>query len=84
MENESCGKWNFSGNNAAREASAEHLGFYSSQIIAQCKPDGKKILPPQGETPLAHKEAEEAVVQAVRNGRGNAYAPSIGLPAAKE
>ncbi|KAH0935442.1 hypothetical protein HID58_012559 [Brassica napus] len=83
MENKCCGDWNFSGSYAAREASTAHLGFYSSKILAQCDFE-KTIYPPLGEPALAHDVAENAVVQAVKNGRGNAYAPSIGLPAAKQ
>lgn len=83
MENKCCGDWNFRGSHAAREASTAHLGFYSSKILAQCDFE-KTIYPPLGEPALAHDVAENAVVQAVQNGRGNAYAPSIGLPAAKK
>lgn len=83
MENKSCGNWNFSGSHAAREASKAHLGFYSSKLFDLCDPHGKDILPPLGEPAMAHKVAEDAVKQAVMTGKGNAYAPSIGLPAAK-
>ncbi|CAH2078162.1 unnamed protein product [Thlaspi arvense] len=76
-------EWQFSGNEAAQKASAASLGTYSSKLFALCDPDGKPILPPRNEHPETSLTAEKAVVKAVLCGTGNAYAPSIGLPAAK-
>ncbi|CAH8384094.1 unnamed protein product [Eruca vesicaria subsp. sativa] len=76
--------WQFSGSDAAKAASAASLGTYTSRIFARCDPNGKPILPPRGETAETSHTAEKAVVKAVLCGTGNAYAPSIGLPAAKK
>ncbi|KAF8095932.1 hypothetical protein N665_0320s0059 [Sinapis alba] len=76
-------KWQFSGSNAAKAASAASLGTYTSKLFALCNPNGKPILPPRGETAETSHTAEKAVVKAVLCGTGNAYAPSIGFPKAK-
>ncbi|XP_023633807.1 probable aminotransferase TAT4 [Capsella rubella] len=76
--------WQFSGSEDAKDASAATLGSYTSRIMAKCNPTPEKpILPPLGEAPETSHTAEKAVVKAVLMGTGNAYAPSIGLPAAK-
>lgn len=83
MGNESYVDWQFSGSEAAKDASAASLGTYSSKLFALCDPHGKPILPPRSEDPETSHTAEKAVVKAVLCGTGNAYAPSIGLPVAK-
>ncbi|XP_010448675.1 PREDICTED: cystine lyase CORI3-like [Camelina sativa] len=75
--------WQFIGNEAAKKASGFTLGSYTSRIMALCDPKIKAILPPLSEAPETSHTAEKAVVKAVLDGSGNAYAPSIGLPAAK-
>ncbi|XP_010455736.1 PREDICTED: cystine lyase CORI3 isoform X1 [Camelina sativa] len=75
--------WQFSGSEAAKEASAATLGSYTSRIMAMCDPNVKPILPPLSEAPETSYTAKKAVVKAVLNDSGNAYAPSIDLPAAK-
>ncbi|XP_010432707.1 PREDICTED: cystine lyase CORI3-like isoform X2 [Camelina sativa] len=75
--------WQFSGSEAAKKASAATLGSYTSRIMALCDPNVKSILPPLSEAPETSFAAKKAVVEAVLNDTGNAYAPSIGLPAAK-
>ncbi|XP_019087908.1 PREDICTED: probable aminotransferase TAT4 [Camelina sativa] len=83
MENYRSVNWQFSGSEAAKKAAAATLGSYTSRIMSRCDPNGKPILPPLSEAPETSHTAEKAVVKAVLDGSGNAYAPSIGLPAAK-
>ncbi|KAL0727193.1 hypothetical protein Bca4012_023286 [Brassica carinata] len=83
MANDSNVDWQFSGSEAAKEASSAALSAYSSKLFALCDPNGPPILPPRVETAETSHTAEKAVVHAVLCGLGNAYAPSIGLPAAK-
>ncbi|KAG2263457.1 hypothetical protein Bca52824_070536 [Brassica carinata] len=83
MAKNSCIGWKFSGSEAAKKASAASLSTYTSKLFAMCDPQGKPILPPRGETAETCHTAEKAVVKAVLSGTGNAYAPGIGLPAAK-
>ncbi|KAF2554253.1 hypothetical protein F2Q68_00035153 [Brassica cretica] len=83
MANDSNVDWQFSGSEAAKDASGAALSAYSSKLFALCDPNGKPILPPRVETAETSHTAEKAVVHSVLCGLGNAYAPSIGLPAAK-
>lgn len=84
MANNEFVEWQFSGSDAAEEAAAASLGTYTSELFALCDPQGKPILPPRNSSPESSHTAEKAVVKAVVCGYGNAYAPSIGLPVAKE
>nr|ACC91267.1 aminotransferase [Capsella rubella] len=83
MASNGCVDWQFSGSDAAGNAALASLGTYSSEIFGLCDPQGKPILPPLSEEAETSLTAEKAVVQAVLCGKGNAYAPSIGLPVAK-
>ncbi|KAG7541746.1 Tyrosine/nicotianamine aminotransferase [Arabidopsis thaliana x Arabidopsis arenosa] len=78
-----CIDWQFSGSEAAKEAAGASLGTYTSALYAMCDPNGKPILPPRNEILETSNTAEKAVVKAVLYGSGNAYAPSVGLAAAK-
>ncbi|CAF2071127.1 hypothetical protein Bca4012_087860 [Brassica carinata] len=78
-----CTEWQFSGNEAAKEAAAAALGAYTSKLMALCDPNGKPILPPSNKAVETSNSAEKAVVKVILSGTGNAYAPSIGLPLAK-
>jgi len=78
-----CIDWQFSGSEAAKDAAAASLGSYTSALYALCDPHGKPILPPRNEILETSNTAEKAVVKAVLYGSGNAYAPSLGLAAAK-
>ncbi|KAL0760056.1 hypothetical protein Bca101_076206 [Brassica carinata] len=80
MANDSNVDWQFSGSEVAKDASGAALSAYSSKLFALCDPNGKPILPPRVETA---ETSHTAVVHSVLCGLGNAYAPSIGLPAAK-
>ncbi|XP_010448679.1 PREDICTED: probable aminotransferase TAT4 [Camelina sativa] len=75
--------WQFGGSDAAEKAAKASLGTYSSEIFSMCDLQGKPILPPLSEEAETSHTVEKAVVQAVLCGRGNAYAPSIGLSVAK-
>ena len=79
MANDSNVDWQFSGSEVAKDASGAALSAYSSKLFALCDPNGKPILPPRVETA---ETSHTAVVHSVLCGLGNAYAPSIGLPAA--
>ena len=79
MANDSNVDRQFSGSKVAKDASGAALSAYSSKLFALCDPNGKPILPPRVETA---ETSHTAVVHSVC-GLGNAYAPSIGLPAAK-
>nr|VDC99910.1 unnamed protein product [Brassica oleracea] len=83
MANNESVDWQFSGSDEGKAASEASLSTYTSKLFALCDPQGKPILPPRGETAETSHTAERAVVKAVLCGTGNAYAPSIGLPAAK-
>ncbi|KAL0791244.1 hypothetical protein Bca101_007490 [Brassica carinata] len=83
MANNESVDWQFSGSDEGKAASEASLSTYTSKLFALCDPQGKPILPPRGETAETSHTAERAVVKAVLFGTGNAYAPSIGLPAAK-
>uniref|UniRef100_M4DWB9 Aminotransferase class I/classII large domain-containing protein n=1 Tax=Brassica campestris TaxID=3711 RepID=M4DWB9_BRACM len=83
MANNERVDWQFSGSDEGKAASEASLSTYTSKLFALCDPQGKAILPPRGETAETSHTAERAVVKAVLFGTGNAYAPSIGLPAAK-
>ena len=83
MANNESVDWQFSGSDEGKAASEASLSTYTSKLFALCDPQGKAILPPRGETAETSHTAERAVVKAVLFGTGNAYAPSIGLPAAK-
>ncbi|KAG2318555.1 hypothetical protein Bca52824_011768 [Brassica carinata] len=74
---------NRNGSDEGKAASDASLTTYTSKLFALCNPQGKPILPPRVETAETSHTAERAVVKAVLFGTGNAYAPSIGLPAAK-
>ena len=78
-----CIDWQFSGSEAAKDAAAASLGSYTSALYALCDPHGKPILLPRNEILETSNTAEKAVVKAVLYGSGNAYAPSLGLAAAK-
>ncbi|KAG2318553.1 hypothetical protein Bca4012_055237 [Brassica carinata] len=84
MANNEIVEWQFSGSDAAEEAAAASLGTYTSELFALCDPQGKSILPPRNSSPESSHTAEKAVVKAVICGYGNGYAPSIGLPVAKD
>lgn len=80
-----CIDWQFSGSEAAKEAAGAALGTYTSALYALSDPNnGKPVLPPRNEILETSNTAEKAVVKTVLYGSGNAYAPSVGLAAAKQ
>ncbi|ESQ54410.1 hypothetical protein EUTSA_v10025195mg [Eutrema salsugineum] len=81
-----CGAWRFKGNSAAKEAASVSMKGTLARLFNNCsKDDIKTILPLGHGDPSVYPcfqtsvEAENAVVESLRSGAANSYAPGVGI-----
>ncbi|XP_019086038.1 PREDICTED: S-alkyl-thiohydroximate lyase SUR1-like [Camelina sativa] len=80
------GVWRFKGNKAAKEAASVSMKGTLSRLFDCCSKDVKKSILPLGHgDPSVYPcfdtsvDAEEAVVESLRSGSANSYAPGVGI-----
>jgi len=78
--------WRFKGNKAAKEAASVSMKGTLARLFDCCSKDVKKTILPLGHgDPSVYPcfqtsvDAEEAVVESLRSGAANSYAPGVGI-----
>lgn len=78
--------WRFKGNNAAKEAASVSMKGTLARLFDNCCKDVKKTILPLGHgDPSIYRcfqtsaDAEDAVVESLRSGAANSYAPGAGI-----